>query len=177
MSMSSPFIHRPVATTLLTMAIALAGGIGVLFPAGLPAAAGGISHHLRWRGAAGGKPRNDGVGGGHAAGTAIRTHRRRHGNDVAPAFMGTTSITLQFDLSRNIDAAARDVQAAINAARGQLPTNLPEQSDVSQGQSRRRADSCCWRLTSDTFTTGPDVRCGGVDPSAEDFAGARESGR
>src|SRR5262249_23945247 len=36
-----------------------------------------------------------------------------------------TNITLQFDLSRNIDAAARDVQAAINAARGQLPANLP----------------------------------------------------
>ena len=39
--------------------------------------------------------------------------------------LGSTSITLQFDLSRNIDAAARDVQAAINAARGQLPANLP----------------------------------------------------
>ena len=39
--------------------------------------------------------------------------------------LGSTSITLQFDLNRNIDAAARDVQAAINAARGQLPANLP----------------------------------------------------
>src|SRR5207248_2587244 len=39
--------------------------------------------------------------------------------------LGQTGITLQFDLSRNIDAAARDVQAAINAARGQLPANLP----------------------------------------------------
>src|SRR4051794_21519092 len=39
--------------------------------------------------------------------------------------LGSTSITLQFDLKRNIDAAARDVQAAINAARGQLPANLP----------------------------------------------------
>src|SRR3989442_7232866 len=39
--------------------------------------------------------------------------------------LGSTSITLQFDLNRNIDAAARDVQAAINAARGYLPTNLP----------------------------------------------------
>src|SRR5438552_8101747 len=39
--------------------------------------------------------------------------------------LGSTSITLQFELSRNIDAAARDVQAAINAARGQLPANLP----------------------------------------------------
>ncbi len=39
--------------------------------------------------------------------------------------LGSTSITLQFDLNRNIDAAARDVQAAINAARSQLPQNLP----------------------------------------------------
>ena len=39
--------------------------------------------------------------------------------------LGSTGITLQFDLNRNIDAAARDVQAAINAARGQLPANLP----------------------------------------------------
>src|SRR6185503_4623187 len=39
--------------------------------------------------------------------------------------LGATSIVLQFDLNRNIDAAARDVQATINAARGQLPANLP----------------------------------------------------
>ncbi len=39
--------------------------------------------------------------------------------------LGSTSIVLQFDLNRNIDAAARDVQAAINAARSQLPSNLP----------------------------------------------------
>src|SRR5438128_9162572 len=44
---------------------------------------------------------------------------------TSTSYLGSTSITLQFDLSRNIDAAARDVQAAINAARGQLPTNLP----------------------------------------------------
>src|SRR5215471_15332095 len=40
--------------------------------------------------------------------------------------LGSTSITLQFELDRNIDAASRDVQAAINAARGQLPPNLPQ---------------------------------------------------
>src|SRR5436189_398629 len=44
---------------------------------------------------------------------------------TSTSYLGSTSITLQFDLSRNIDAAARDVQAAINAARGQLPANLP----------------------------------------------------
>ncbi len=54
--------------------------------------------------------------------------------------LGATAVTLQFDLSRNIDAAARDVQAAINAARGQLPTNLPSNPLVPQGESGRRAD-------------------------------------
>src|SRR5262249_6238152 len=44
---------------------------------------------------------------------------------TSTSYLGSTSIALQFDLSRNIDAAARDVQAAINAARGQLPSNLP----------------------------------------------------
>src|SRR6478752_3854819 len=39
--------------------------------------------------------------------------------------LGSTNVTLQFELSRDVDAAARDVQAAINAARGQLPANLP----------------------------------------------------
>ncbi len=46
---------------------------------------------------------------------------------VSTSQMGNTNITLQFDLNRNIDAAARDVQAAINAARGQLPADLPGQ--------------------------------------------------
>src|SRR5437016_2722282 len=44
---------------------------------------------------------------------------------TSTSYLGSTMVVLQFDLGRNIDAAARDVQAAINAARGQLPTNLP----------------------------------------------------
>src|SRR5262249_52500672 len=44
---------------------------------------------------------------------------------TSASLLGSCSVTLQFDLSRNIDAAARDVQAAINAARGYLPANLP----------------------------------------------------
>ena len=53
---------------------------------------------------------------GHIAGIAEMT---------STSYLGSTSIALQFDLSRNVDAAARDVQAAINAARGNLPANLP----------------------------------------------------
>ena len=54
--------------------------------------------------------------------------------------LGNTRITLQFDLDRNIDGAARDVQAAINAARTLLPSGLPCNPDLSQGQSGRCAD-------------------------------------
>ena len=54
--------------------------------------------------------------------------------------VGQTRITLQFGLDRDIDGAARDVQAAINAARADLPTSLRSNPDLPQGQSRRRAD-------------------------------------
>ena len=54
--------------------------------------------------------------------------------------IGQTRITLQFDINRDIDGAARDVEAAINAARADLPTNLPVQPDLPQSQSRRRTD-------------------------------------
>ena len=54
--------------------------------------------------------------------------------------LGTTSITLQFDLDRNIDAAAQDVQTAITAAAGQLPKNLPTPADLQEDQSRRLPD-------------------------------------
>ncbi len=64
---------------------------------------------------------------------------------TSPSSLGSTSITLQFDLNRNIDAAARDVQAAINAARGQLPANLPSNPSLPQGRTRRTRRSCCCR--------------------------------
>src|SRR5712672_2740812 len=124
MNISTPFIHRPVATTLLTLAIAIAGGIAfkvlpvsplpqVDFPtisisAGLP----GASAQIMASSVATPLERQF----GHIAGVTEMT---------SSSSLGNTSITLQFDLSRNIDAAARDVQAAINAARGNLPANLP----------------------------------------------------
>jgi multidrug efflux pump len=124
MSISSPFIHRPVATTLLTVAIALAGAVAfrvlpvsslpqVDFPtvsvaASLPGAAPEIMA------------------------SSVATPLERQFGRIAgvtemtsSSFLGTTSITLQFDLNRNIDGAARDVEAAINAARSYLPANLP----------------------------------------------------
>jgi multidrug efflux pump len=124
MSLSSPFIRRPVATTLLTAAIALSGAVGfralpvsplpqIDFPtisvgASLP----GASPEIMASSVATPLERQF----GRIAGVTEMT---------SASFLGTTSITLQFDLSRNIDGAARDVQAAINAARSYLPSNLP----------------------------------------------------
>jgi multidrug efflux pump len=124
MNLSEPFIHRPVATTLLTVAIAIAGGIAfrvlpvsplpqVDFPtisvgASLP----GGSAEIMASSVATPLERQF----GHIAGVTEMT---------SSSSLGTTSITIQFDLSRNIDGAARDVEAAINAARTYLPANLP----------------------------------------------------
>src|SRR5471032_350752 len=124
MSISEPFIRRPIATTLLTLAIALAGSLAfsllpvsplpqVDFPtisvsAGLPGASPEI------------------------VASAIATPLERQFGRIAgitemtsSSTLGSTNITLVFDLNRDINAAARDVQAAINAAAGQLPANLP----------------------------------------------------
>ena len=86
--------------------------------------------------------------------------------------LGATSITLQFDLNRNIDAAARDVQAAINAARGYLPTNLPSNPGYRKVNP---ADSPIFMigLTSPTLTQRPDVRRRVVHHGAEAVAGYR----
>src|ERR1700736_3463745 len=124
MNISEPFIRKPVATTLLTVAIMLAGAVAyrllpvsplpqVEFPtisvnAGLPGAS----------------PET-------MAASVATPLERQFGRIAAVTEMtsssgiGSTSITLQFELNRDIDAAARDVQAAINAARGNLPANLP----------------------------------------------------
>ena len=124
MNISAPFIHRPVATTLLTVAIAIAGTIAfqvlpvaplpqVDFPtisvqAGLP----GASAETMASSVATPLERQF----GHIAGVSEMT---------SSSGLGSTNITIQFDLSRNIDGAARDVEAAINAARTYLPANLP----------------------------------------------------
>src|ERR1700676_3296101 len=124
MNISEPFIRRPIATTLLTVAIALAGAIAfrllpvsplpqVDFPtisvgAGLP----GASPETMASSVATPLERQF----GRIAGVTEMT---------STSSLGSTSITLQFDLDRNIDAAGRDVQAAINASAGQLPSDLP----------------------------------------------------
>jgi len=124
MNISAPFIRRPVATTLLTAGLTLVGAIAfsvlpvsplpqVDFPtisvsAGLP----GGSPEIMASSIATPLEREF----GHIAGVTEMT---------SSSSLGSTSVTLQFDLSRNIDGAARDVEAAINAARTYLPANLP----------------------------------------------------
>src|ERR1041385_3199983 len=124
MSVSAPFIRRPVGTSLLSAAILMAGALAytklpvaplpqVEFPtisvnAGLPGAdpetmASSVATPLERQ-------------FGRIAGITQMT---------SSSSSGSTNVTLQFDLDRDIDAAARDVQAAINAARGQPPANLP----------------------------------------------------
>ncbi len=124
MSISAPFIKRPVATTLLTVGMVLSGIVAArLLPvAPLPqvdfptisvnAALPGASPETMATSVAAPLERQF----AHIAGVTEMT---------SSSTLGSTSITLQFDLSRNIDGAARDVQAAINAARSYLPAALP----------------------------------------------------
>jgi len=123
-NISAPFIQRPVATTLLTIAIALSGVIAFrLLPvASLPQVdfpTISVSASLP-----GASPQT--------MATSVATPLERQMGRIAgvtemtsTSTMGSTNIVLQFDLNRNIDGAARDVQAAINAARTYLPSTLP----------------------------------------------------
>jgi len=123
-NISAPFIRRPVATTLLTAGITLVGAIAfnVLPVSPLPQVdfpTISVSASLP-----GGSPEINA--------SSIATPLERQFSHIAgvtemtsSSSLGSTSITLQFDLSRDIDGAARDVEAAINAARTYLPANLP----------------------------------------------------
>ncbi len=124
MNISEPFIRRPVATALMGTAIVLAGAVayGLLPVAPLPE----VDFPTISVGAAlpGASP--------ETMASSVATPLERQLSRIAgitemtsSSSLGSTAITLQFDLNRNIDAAARDVQAAINAARGYLPANLP----------------------------------------------------
>ncbi len=152
MSLSSPFIQRPVATVLLTAAIALAGGVAfkllpvsplpqIDFPtisvsANLP----GASPEIMASSVATPLERQL----GHIAGVTEMT---------SASYLGSTSVTLQFELNRDIDAAARDVQAAINAARGYLPTNLPN-NPTYRKVNPADAPIMIVALTSDVYDQG-----------------------
>ena len=131
---SAPFIRRPVATSLVTLAILLSGVIAFRF---LPVAP---------------LPQVDlptiGVGASlpgaspETMASSVATPLERQFGRIAgvtqmtsSSTLGNTGITLQFDLNRDINAAARDVEAAINAARSQLPADLPSQPEYRKVNS------------------------------------------
>jgi multidrug efflux pump len=124
MSVSSVFIKRPVATALLTAGLTLAGMIAFMF---LPVASlppvdlSAISVNAALPGAS---PEN--------MASSVATPLEKQFSQIAgitamssTSTLGVTSIKLNFDTGRDVDGAARDVEAAINAARSYLPTNLP----------------------------------------------------
>jgi multidrug efflux pump len=152
MSLSTPFIRRPIATTLLTIGIAAAGAVSffklpvsplpeVDFPtisvqATLP----------------GGSPED--------VATTVASPLERHLGQIADvtemtssSTVGGTRINLQFGLNRDINGAARDVQAAINAARADLPTSL-RSNPTYRKVNPADAPILVLALTSDTLTRG-----------------------
>ncbi len=152
MNISAPFIQRPIATTLLAVGLALSGWLAFLL---LPVAPlpqvdfPTISVRASLPGAA-----------PETVATSVATPLERHFGQIAgvtqmtsSSNLGSTRINLQFDLNRNIDGAARDVQAAINAARSSLPSDLsgnPTYRKVNPADSPIMIIS----LTSDSATPG-----------------------
>ncbi len=124
MSFSSHFIHRPVATTLLTVGLILAGIVAFRFLPVSPLPRVDFPTISITASLPGADP--------ETMATAVAAPLERQFGRIAgvaemtsTSYRGVTSITLQFDLDRNIDGAARDVQAAINAARGFMPPDMP----------------------------------------------------
>jgi hydrophobe/amphiphile efflux-1 (HAE1) family protein len=124
MSISTPFIRRPIGTSLLTLALFLSGVIAFTFLPVAPLPQVEFPVIQVSASLPGGSP--------ETMASAVATPLERQFGRIAgvnqmtsSSQLGSTSIVLQFDLNRNIDAAGRDVQAAINAARSQLPSYLP----------------------------------------------------
>jgi multidrug efflux pump len=150
--LSETFIRRPVATTLLTLAVALAGAVAFfqlpvspLPQVDMPT----ISVMAQMPGAS-----------PEVMATSVATPLERHLGTIADVTEmtsmsgnGSTRITMQFGLDRDIDGAARDVQAAINAARADLPTNLRSNPTYHKVNSAD-APILILALTSDTLSRG-----------------------
>jgi multidrug efflux pump len=124
MNISAPFIRRPVGTSLLAAALLLSGALAFNFLPVAPLPQVEFPVISVGAGLPGASP--------ETMASAVATPLERQFGRIAgvnqmtsTSQLGSTNIVLQFDLSRNIDAAGRDVQAAINAARSQLPSNLP----------------------------------------------------
>ena len=150
MSVASPFIKRPVGTSLLTMGLLLAGVIAFQFLPVAPLPQVEFPTIQVQAGLPGASP--------ETMASAVATPLERQFGRItgvtqmtSSSQTGSTSIALQFDLSRNIDAAGRDVQAAINAARSQLPSYIPG-NPTYRKVNPADAPIMILALTSDTVT-------------------------
>ncbi len=150
MNISAPFIKRPIGTSLLAAGLLMAGALAFNFLPVAPLPQVEFPVIQVQAGLPGASP--------ETMASAVATPLERQFGRIAgitqmtsTSQFGSTGIVLQFDLNRNIDAAGRDVQAAINAARGQLPTNLPNNPSYRKVNP---ADSpiMILALTSDTIT-------------------------
>jgi multidrug efflux pump len=152
MSPSTPFVQRPVATTLLTLGIALAGMLAFRLLPVSPLPQVDFPTIAVFANLPGASPET-------MAATVAMPLERSLGRIAgvtemtSSSSLGSTRITLQFDLSRNIDGAARDVQAAINAARSLLPTGLPSNPSYRKANPAD-APVIILSMTSDTLDRG-----------------------
>lgn len=152
MNLSSPFIKRPIATTLLALGVAIAGivAFNLLPVAPLPQVEfPTISVQASLPGAS---PED--------MATSVATPLERQLGYIAgvtemtsSSSLGSAHIIIQFDLSRDIDGAARDVQAAINAAHSNLPANLPS-NPTYRKVNPADAPIMIIALTSDVYSKG-----------------------
>jgi len=152
MSLSSPFIARPVATTLLTLGVMLAGILGFVKLPVAPLPHVDFPTILVTASLPGASP--------DTVATSVTTPLERRLGAIAgvseitsTSTVGNARIVLQFDLSRSIDGAARDVQAAINAARSLLPTGL-RSNPTYRKVNPADAPIMIIALTSPTMTRG-----------------------
>src|SRR6476469_2335045 len=150
MNLSAPFIKRPIGTSLLAAALLMAGAMAFNFVAVAPLPQVEFPVISVGAGLPGASP--------ETMASAVATPLERQFGRIAginqmtsTSQLGSTSVVLQFDLNRNIDAAGRDVQAAINAARSQLPSNLPG-NPVYRKANPADAPILILALTSDTIT-------------------------
>ncbi len=136
MNISELFIKRPIATSLLALAILLAGAAAYVFLPVSPLPRVDFPTIQVSASLPGGSPET-------MASSVATPLERRFGRIAgvteitSSSTLGSTSITIQFDLDRDVDAAARDVQAAINAAGGDLPAGLVPRSPPTARSTRR----------------------------------------
>jgi multidrug efflux pump len=152
MNISAPFVRRPVATTLLTIGLALAGGVAFFLLPVAPLPSVDMPTIVVSAQLPGASPQT--------VATSVTTPLERHLGTIAgvnemtsQSAVGSSSTVLQFDLSRNIDGAARDVEAAIQAARIDLPSSL-RSNPTYRKLNPSDAPVMILALTSDTLTAG-----------------------